>query len=1802
MSTLEQTKLALALKESDNGRNKRTYQLNNHNAFGKFQVTAPTFAGMQKNGDIPADWQHTNPKHADAAGEKLIEQLHTQYGGDLTKVAAAFYAGPKAVKGDKIINYRDLKNPGNPDVLQYVQAVQKLAGDYTDVEMQDDAEEADTKQVSLPAEDLMNTPMPARYDRQVFAKGKQPKVTEVTPAVETPLVKTPLLNEVQSQAAVQEARKKEIDDTSFLDVARSSFTYGTFAGAGMRAAIDAAVEPEFKPDPAYKPDPEVFAGRTGEEQQELMEAVSAQHAQRILAKQDDRRQAEDVMSRRGLGMQLAAGFVAAAPEAIVTGLGTARGLYTIGKGSMQLAAQGRTAASLASMAAENVGAGLVVTAGQDYLDGHVSAKDYAIGALMDLSLGFIGAPLHIRMSADAKAHGTHFSNEAMRGIAEIDAELEAARSRAGEGVPKQAVQAEAARAEAEAVQTVQESATKVDPSRKLVSDEDNGAVFYGESKDTPAPDEPATETGLTFKGDMVGVHGSTTPLNKLVDPADVNPDIRYDGDGGIFGSGFYTAEDGFWFMGDSMRMPQFTYATDVKSTFDNALVISPETYSRVVDILDEVNAKADPNSWVQLNEQLAGLGYDGVIVRGFPQEIDPADPNYPKYQDLLQNQIVTFDPKKAEVLGENSVITPFTNRIREAADAVAAKEQELGLDKGDAYRMLSRFDLSTEAAQHRAAHADRVKLYEESGLKELVYKERDAIKAIKGMATKSAFVSSAYTDGRFQTEAAMRAERMAEEAAPMSKINEQPDNARIVDYVPNTAPAHVKAAAGAALDMATSLLPKHVRVGVVYLPGQGVAGLASVDGPVVRIGLSDIGTAGGKGVEVGIHEVGHAVNAYYLPNYVNKAAIIADYHKFINTVKSGDLDTATKMRWASPYKGKQIDPTSAYDLDFDEWLTEQATKHIRDKAVAGDSKGLRSELVKTLRTWVDKVMQLFTKAKDKGYLPAERSVADFIDAVSKGEVQPVKFARPVTAKASMADSANAGRAAVMNDPIARKYGIDLLPMGTPAEQARAKTILALYKRADKYPKPDEKRLNSLLKNTVFADSTGTLLRSENPIMRMLASELLESASGATKRQATAAIGKYITERKMLGNSLQVLEGHYKMWRNEHGGHIGKDLFDGKDWANFNKQVAIHIESKGQANSHPAVRAAAEELEKAYDRIRLEQVEAKTLGYKGLPETSVGYMPHKMSPEALRNLSVEQARVLHSSLTDQFTSIEGFDPTFADRLASKYIDVVRRRGVGGYHGSIGDGAADLSVMEDALDSLNLTKQESDAMKQRMRSGSAGYTKGRLKLDLLREHALADGSTFRLIDVFETDQRALLRQQAGRASGEVALARHGILGKPGLQLMREAAELGDAGSKAQPKEFEAFDQVSAEFLNEPFGNHNNRLLDRVMQANSLARLGGMFFPQLGEFTNGVAHLGMAHAFAAVPGLRRLRAEAKALARGEKVDNPILGSIETVSGAEFGTDTYKFSFPFQEPDKVYQTYGQDSLTSVDRLLRGGLHVQAKLSFWRSLHAAQQRGMAEQIVRKALRYMRDGTDDVALADMGFTPELREKLSAELPNVATWGPDNQLESLDLTKATDLTAVEDFVQAVHRGTNQIIQGTFIGEQGKWAHDGLLRFMTQFRTFSITSVEKQWTRQMNNHGAVKGWGIMVGTMMMAAPIYIARTVMNSVGRDDQEEYLNKMLAPAMIARASMNYVAMTGLAGDFADAFTAVTGTGEVTGARSGAATGFVGTVVAPGAGWVDDVWKGLQNTKDGTDPSELAKTLPFANLPLLSLPVRMLAP
>lgn len=787
----------------------------------------------------------------------------------------------------------------------------------------------------------------------------------------------------------------------------------------------------------------------------------------------------------------------------------------------------------------------------------------------------------------------------------------------------------------------------------------------------------------------------------------------------------------------------------------------------------------------------------------------------------------------------------------------------------------------------------------------------------------------------------------------------------------------------------------------------------------------------------------------------------------------------------------------------------------------------------------------------------------------------------------------------LQDPEVMRSGLDRLPMNTATERAEAKEILALYKksRSPEY-QVDEKRLSALLNKVDALNPTSNMmLRSKNPILRMAAIELLENGGGAAGRRSTAAIAKYMNERTIVGDAIVVLDTEFNLWfKGQSGASNMSEAFTGRKRAEFNRIVAEEIEqrrySSQQSDFGQNVRAAADSLEAAFERARLMQVDAKTAGWAALPPTSKGYMPHRMKSLAYRNMTLPQKRALHNELTNQFVEVSNFDPAFADRLASKYLDRIEQRALGGFDAPMGmhqTGAAD--VIRESLEQMNMTRTEIDAMMKRHIAGAAAHTKKRLNIDLRRTINADDGTSFSLLDLYDTDMLSLLRGQSQRVGGEVALARHGVMGKPGLAIIRRAAGYGEAGEQALAKEVGAFDQVSAEFLGQPFGE-TNKWVDRTVQFNSISSLGGMGFNQLGEQINVAATLGVKAALSNVAAFGRLRSEILALARGEKVDNAFLNSIETMSGTQFGTDAYKMVFPMDNPDLFANSMGADSITAGDRLLRGAGHLQGKLSLWRAIHSTQVRGVAEQIVLKAAKAMKAGAGDFHLRDMGIDDDVITRLRKDIDKIVQVR-DGNISYFDITQATDKEAAHSFIQGVHRGASQIIQGTFIGESGKYVHSSWLRMLTQFRSFSLTAIDKQWNRQLGNRGATGAIVLTLAAMSVAAPIYMARTYLASIGRKDREEYLEKQLSFGAIARASTNYIATSGLAGDFVDLLTATTGTAEFTGGRSGTATTAIGNLVAPAAGKVDRIWGALQNTREGTDPHALLKEMPLSRLPFL---------
>ena len=207
-----------------------------------------------------------------------------------------------------------------------------------------------------------------------------------------------------------------------------------------------------------------------------------------------------------------------------------------------------------------------------------------------------------------------------------------------------------------------------------------------------------------------------------------------------------------------------------------------------------------------------------------------------------------------------------------------------------------------------------------------------------------------------------------------------------------------------------------------------------------------------------------------------------------------------------------------------------------------------------------------------------------------------------------------------------------------------------------------------------------------------------------------------------------------------------------------------------------------------------------------------------------------------------------------------------------------------------------------------------------------------------------------------------------------------------------------------------------------------------------------------------------------------------------------------------------------------------------------------------------------------------------------------------MTKASDTAFIGDYIATINRGAGQLIQDTFIGEKGKWQHSNLGKVMTQFRSFPITAMEKQWGRMRGMHGAPAALGIIMATAPMAFAMYAAWTAINAVGRPDSDEYIEKQFRPLAVGRGLMNYIGVLGLAPDMMDALTAVAVPDDIKKEwglqnRAGQSPTVGGIVPIVGYG---DTWLKAANNLD--NPHALVRALPFSNAPLTVPPLNLLRP
>lgn len=754
---------------------------------------------------------------------------------------------------------------------------------------------------------------------------------------------------------------------------------------------------------------------------------------------------------------------------------------------------------------------------------------------------------------------------------------------------------------------------------------------------------------------------------------------------------------------------------------------------------------------------------------------------------------------------------------------------------------------------------------------------------------------------------------------------------------------------------------------------------------------------------------------------------------------------------------------------------------------------------------------------------------------------------------------------------------------------------------------DSARLQTILKKGDLEATSTTVLGSKSPVARAVGVMLMENPEGAAGRRATAALDRSMRFEHYMGTTLRDSETIYQLWRKEQGIGSVRAAWDGESRARFDKLVAQELDRRwnkveGARSVHPLVKAAADVYDVGYHRMGKEQVRVGVVGAERIDLTTSGYFQRKWNIGAIAELGrdMKKRTAFLNMLQDQFSDIAGMhDDDFIKALSIKYLQRLEHRAAGMMEMPAHLFSDDSAVMlREALTALKMNEEEVQKVVSRFSRGGAGHTKGRIDMDLNRAYDDGAGGTFTALDFMDYNLPDLYRKYAARVSGDVALAKYGIMGDAGAKTLREAM----VATGATAKELRAYDQFMAEMLGRPFGTGDNKYLANARVLTGASRLGGALFPQLGAYADAVVAIGIRRTLNAVWDVPRLHKEVRALARGERVPNGLLDGLETL-GPDIGMTDYRI-FGLYDVADATEIYGRESVGVVSRAIRSSGNGVRIMSGHRAITAVQTRGMAEQIIQKAWRYIRDGGEDKALDDMGISESLRDALRLHMNEVVEWDAAGNVKVFDPRKVGEggEHAMIAFRNAVWRGAGQIIQRDFPGETGKWAHNGLLKSLFQFRTFSLVAHQKQLGRQFAVHGTSKALGYLIGGMSFAVPIHMARVALKAslLPEDQREKMLEDQLSPIMLARATMNYVGALGILPDVLDAGGGIAAgwadTAGIdlpkalrsTGGRTMSNSDLLGESFAPSLGIANDIAQGVAGR-----PSKLIRSLPGNNLPYL---------
>jgi len=464
---------------------------------------------------------------------------------------------------------------------------------------------------------------------------------------------------------------------------------------------------------------------------------------------------------------------------------------------------------------------------------------------------------------------------------------------------------------------------------------------------------------------------------------------------------------------------------------------------------------------------------------------------------------------------------------------------------------------------------------------------------------------------------------------------------------------------------------------------------------------------------------------------------------------------------------------------------------------------------------------------------------------------------------------------------------------------------------------------------------------------------------------------------------------------------------------------------------------------------------------------------------------------------------------------------------------------LALTDEQIDALILTKDVQRGKSKNVHSRARMNMDDKLEVNIPYKKGHPQHGTsfgFKLTDLIDTNTERVMGVYIHRMAGATSLARVGIDGDDSFKKMLddivtenlEKYNLTADESQREAKSLQyLYEAIRGSYnINEGMDTVTRKTLRRLRELNFIRLMGQSGLAAVIESSNVLFENGMRNAIANIPEFGRLIKRA----RDGKLSSELANEFEEAFG--LGTDiiTGKMNSRYEDYTDMHHVMGND-YTKTDEVLAkgrnfislvGGLSpVTVFLSRWNSVNFATN--MHKKLAKGDFKVF----SDVKLKQLGLGEEQLTRIKAAMDDLATVDSNGKLKTLNLQrwKQEHPEAFEDFSYALNVETTQNVQITNIGSTNPFIRSEWGKTLFQFWSFVLGSNEQQYARQMVRlrHGdAAVPLSIFTGGLVIATMAYMSRTTLNSIGRDDREEYLAKKFEISAMSKAVFSYMGMTGL--------------------------------------------------------------------------------